>query len=131
MLGAPPAWTRFFTYRKHTIAQTSPRRDFIHPTGELGDVLFADYLVHYLSEAERALSEADGSSTGSSAGSSAANLGLAALNGSSGSGGSPGCPECPRGGGVPSLPAAPLYPKGRDVYHMRCYGSSSAAVGGY
>ncbi|GBF96630.1 hypothetical protein Rsub_09376 [Raphidocelis subcapitata] len=114
-------------------------RDFVHPTGELGDVLFADYLVNYLSEAGRALfgeSEAACPAAVGLAGSAAGRAGAAQFGptggpgGSSGDGGEEACAACPPplpGGGGAAAPTLPLHASGWDVYHMRCYGSSSAA----
>ena len=83
----------------------------MHPTGELGDVLFADYLMHFVAQAERALLAADG---GGGSG--------------SGGGGNSACAACPQPLAQPPLPAAALHPGGRDVYRMRCYGSAGAPV---
>lgn len=94
----------------------------MHPTGELGDVLFADYLVHYMSQAEQALFGEGAPGAGRPCG--------APGEGCSGGGGS-ACGACPAPlPGGSELPAAPLYAGGRDVYWMRCYGSPSADVSG-
>lgn len=93
-------------------------------------MLFADYLVHYLSAAEEAIYGPPADTCGAAAADTVTQTG----SGSGGSGRSNDSGQCaacppPLAGGEPSvLPARPLHPGGRDVYRMRCYGSASAVV---